>query len=223
MLANQAAVLAAVKEYYGKRLQHTKDLQTSACTCSKPPAHVIVALKQVPQRVKDRFYGCGNPVPQGIEGLSVLDLGSGSGRDCYVAALMVGARGTVTGIDMTDEQLAVARECQAEFEQQNPGKVGKMRFLSGYIEDIIGSGVAEKSMDLIISNCVVNLSPQQAGRSARCVPGPQSWRRIPFLGCVRRPSAAAVGPRARTSLRRVHRWGTVRWRLHLAGSARRIQ
>ena len=159
--ANQAAVLAAVKEYYGKRVQHTSDVEGCGCGCSVPPSHVAAALKHVPQRVTDRFYGCGNPLPAAIEGLNVLDLGSGSGRDCYVAALMVGPRGTVTGIDMTEEQLAVARECQAEFEQQNAGKVGKMRFLNGYIEDIIGAGVAEQSMDLIISNCVVNLSPNK--------------------------------------------------------------
>jgi ubiquinone/menaquinone biosynthesis C-methylase UbiE len=54
-----------------------------------------------------RFYGCGAPVPLGIEGLRVLDLGSGSGRDCYLAAAFVGPKGHVVGIDMTPEQLAV--------------------------------------------------------------------------------------------------------------------
>lgn len=55
----------------------------------------------------DKFYGCGAPLPLGIEGLRVLDLGSGSGRDCYLCAALVGAKGTVTGIDMTAEQLEV--------------------------------------------------------------------------------------------------------------------
>jgi ubiquinone/menaquinone biosynthesis C-methylase UbiE len=55
----------------------------------------------------DKFYGCGAPVPLGIDGLRVLDLGSGSGRDCYLCASLVGSTGTVTGIDMTKEQIEV--------------------------------------------------------------------------------------------------------------------
>ena len=64
-----------------------------------------------PALSRDRFYGCGNPIPAGLEGrgLAVLDLGSGSGQDCYVAANLVGPDGFVTGIDMTEGQLATAR------------------------------------------------------------------------------------------------------------------
>ena len=85
----------------------------------------------MPDPIKDRYYGCGTPLPDGIDGqtiairasnislsfliyhifspsgLDLLDLGSGSGRDCYVAASLVGANGSVTGVDMTDEQLGV--------------------------------------------------------------------------------------------------------------------
>ncbi len=57
-----------------------------------------------------RYYGCGSPFLTGVEGLTVLDLGSGSGRDCYVVAAMVGEAGHVIGIDMTEEQLDVARK-----------------------------------------------------------------------------------------------------------------
>ena len=57
--------------------------------------------------VMAKFYGCGAPVPLGIEGLRVLDLGSGSGRDCYLCATLVGPGGSVTGVDMTEEQLRV--------------------------------------------------------------------------------------------------------------------
>lgn len=156
------AVLQSVREYYGKTLNQTKDLKTDACcACGRPPAHVLKALKKIPTMVTDKFYGCGNPVPQGIEGLSVLDLGSGSGRDCYVASLMCGPRGSVTGVDMTDEQLKVARDCQEEFRAANPGQTAPMTFLKGYIEDVIGAGVKEESIDLAISNCVVNLSPNK--------------------------------------------------------------
>jgi SAM-dependent methyltransferase len=65
--------------------------------------------------VDEKFYGCGAPLPSGVAGLRVLDLGSGSGRDCYVMSKFVGEHGSVVGIDMTDEQLAVAREHTAEF------------------------------------------------------------------------------------------------------------
>lgn len=62
---------------------------------------------------------------------------------------------------MTDEQLAVARACQEEFRKTNDGQVAPMTFLKGYIEDVIGAGVPENSIDLAISNCVVNLSPNK--------------------------------------------------------------
>jgi SAM-dependent methyltransferase len=61
-------------------------------------------LTRVPDEVTSKFYGCGAPLPLGIDGLHVLDLGSGSGRDCYVCSALVGPHGSVTGVDMTDEQ-----------------------------------------------------------------------------------------------------------------------
>ena len=64
-------------------------------------------MRKVPAEVMDKFYGCGAPLPLGVEGLKVLDLGSGSGRDAYVCAALVGEQGQVTGIDMTQEQIQV--------------------------------------------------------------------------------------------------------------------
>ena len=61
-------------------------------------------LARVPDEVTSKFYGCGAPLPLGIGGLHVLDLGSGSGRDCYVCSALVGLHGSVTGVDMTAEQ-----------------------------------------------------------------------------------------------------------------------
>lgn len=161
-MSSPTAVLASVTDYYSKVLTTTKDLKTTACTaCGAPPPHVRAALKKIPAPVLEKFYGCGNPVPRSIAGLTVLDLGCGSGRDCYVAALYSGKAGRVIGIDMTDEQLAVARGCAAEFAAANPD-AAPMTFLRGYIEDIGGAGVEPNSVDLIISNCVVNLSPNKA-------------------------------------------------------------
>lgn len=148
------------RKYYGETLSTSDDLRTSACKTPSAPARAVKdILKRVPTEVKAKYYGCGSPLPQGIEGLRVLDLGSGSGRDCYVASALVGAAGSVTGIDMTDEQLAVANAHAAEWE----GELGyaNMRFVKGQIEDISAAGVAAGSVDLIISNCVINLSPDK--------------------------------------------------------------
>jgi arsenite methyltransferase len=154
-------VIGLVKEYYGKVLKTSKDLKTTACTaCGAPPLHVRNALRHVPQQVIEKFYGCGNPIPASIQGLTVLDLGCGSGRDCFVASQFVGRNGNVIGIDMTEEQLSTARNNLNEFLSNNP-ESAPIRFLQGYIEDIIGAGVSVNSVDLCISNCVVNLSPNK--------------------------------------------------------------
>lgn len=69
-------------------------------------------LARLPDEVVAKFYGCGAPLPLGIDGLHVLDLGSGSGRDCYVCANLVGQNGSVIGVDMTEQQNEVSGRCQ---------------------------------------------------------------------------------------------------------------
>jgi len=159
---SEADIKAEVQEYYGKTLKSTKDLKTNACTTSGKPHPIIQdCLRKVPTEVLEKFYGCGNPIPLGIEGLSVLDLGSGSGRDCYVAAIMVGPEGSVVGIDMTEEQLKVARKYTDQFCKSIGYKTTNMQFVQGYIEQIVKAGVQKNTIDLVISNCVVNLSPRK--------------------------------------------------------------
>ena len=89
------------------------------------------------------------------------DLGSGSGRDCFALAKLVGESGRVVGVDMTDEQLAVARANISAF----CGSLGYAKenctFVKGYIEDLTACGLENESFDLIVSNCVVNLSPDK--------------------------------------------------------------
>ena len=75
------------------------------------PVCAVQIFAKVPAEVLDKFYGCGATLPTGIDGLTVLDLGSGSGRDCYAAAALVGEHGSVIGVDMTREQLEV-RGCR---------------------------------------------------------------------------------------------------------------
>lgn len=157
-------IIESVTNYYGKVIQQTKDLKTSACTtASKPHRLIREALKLVPKPIQDKFYGCGVTVPAGgIEGLSVLDLGCGAGRDCYMAANLVGPNGRVTGIDMTDEQLTVAREHAEHYTTKVLGYPQcNLRFVKGFIEFLGDAGIEPNSVDLVISNCVVNLSPQK--------------------------------------------------------------
>ena len=157
-------VTTTVQEYYGEILQKTEDLKTSACcTTVSPPPAIRSILAHVPDEVVAKYYGCGSPFPLGITGLRVLDLGSGSGRDCYVCAALVGPSGSVTGLDMTAEQLAVARRHVEEYCHKTLGYASpNLKFVEGRIEDLAAAGIGDASIDLIISNCVVNLSPDKA-------------------------------------------------------------
>ncbi len=114
-------------------------------------------LKKVPRAVRDKFYGCGTAVPLGIEGLAVADLGSGSGQDCYIAAQLVGPKGRVVGVDMTAEQVQVARASVDEL-GKTLGWQPQLFFVEGYIEKL---PLESSSLDVVISNCVVNLSPRK--------------------------------------------------------------
>src|ERR1019366_9462132 len=104
------AIRDAVKEYYGRTLRDASGLQTSACCCTEPiPAAHREILEQINEEIQSMSYGCGLPIPPALEGCTVLDLGCGTGQDVYLASRLVGPDGFVIGVDMTDEQLAVAR------------------------------------------------------------------------------------------------------------------
>lgn len=111
-------------------------------------------LRELPADAVVNSFGCGNPVAfAGIgEGDVVLDLGSGAGIDLLLAAKKVGPTGSVIGIDMTDEMIARAKENIAAAE------VGNVEVRKGIIEEL---PVADASVDWVISNCVINLSPEK--------------------------------------------------------------
>lgn len=156
-----SSIYEDVKEYYGKTLQGTNDLQTKAC-CSSPSAmskEVKEAVALVADEVVTRYYGCGSPLPPLLEGMTVLDLGCGSGLDVYVAAKLVGEHGQVIGVDMTQEQLDVAHKYEDEQRQRFGYAKSNVRFIKGYIEDLRAAGIEDNSVDIVISNCVINLSP----------------------------------------------------------------
>ena len=151
--------LEMVKDYYGKLLKSSKDLKTSACCDGgELPSHLQPLLANVHPEVAAKYYGCGIVVPTELGGLRVLDLGSGSGRDTYMLAQLVGASGEVVGVDMTDEQLATANAHLAWHQERFGYARSNVRFLKGYIERLDQLGFEPESFDVIVSNCVINLS-----------------------------------------------------------------
>nr|XP_061791876.1 arsenite methyltransferase-like [Nerophis lumbriciformis] len=161
--SGDSTVHLGVKDYYGKTLQKTSDLKSNACVAEVGPLpkFILQALKKVHPDVTDRYYGCGLTVPECLEGCRILDLGCGSGRDCYMLSQLVGEAGHVTGIDMTEDQLEVARKHvdfhMKEFGYQKPN----VTFVQGFIETLTEASLENNSFDIIISNCVVNLSPDK--------------------------------------------------------------
>ncbi len=149
----------SVKLYYGKVLKSSEDLKTSACcTADAMPAHLRALAANVHPDVAAKYYGCGLVHPSDLKGRRILDLGAGSGRDAYMLAQLVGETGEVVGVDMTEEQLDVAR-AHVDWHAQKFGYAQpNTRFLQGYIERLSDLGLEPGSFDVIISNCVINLS-----------------------------------------------------------------
>lgn len=152
--------LEAIQRYYGEVLKSSADLQTSACCIGASPApYIAEALTHVHEEVQARFYGCGSPIPLALGRAHVLDLGCGAGRDCYILSQLVGPEGSVIGVDMTEAQLAVARRHR----DHHAKKFGyaNVEFREGYIEDLHTARIADESADVVVSNCVLNLSPDK--------------------------------------------------------------
>ncbi len=111
-------------------------------------------VSDLPSTVTDVAFGCGNPtaISALLPGQVVLDLGSGGGIDCFLAAKMVGDSGRVYGVDMTSEMIALARKNQQKVGAKN------VEFRLGEIEHL---PIENGTVDVIISNCVINLSPDK--------------------------------------------------------------
>lgn len=141
-----------VRDFYGKAAEKP---QAELCC---PTKFDEAEIGHIPNAVIERFYGCGSPVSlTGLkEGEAYLDLGSGAGIDVFIAAKKVGASGRAIGVDMTDPMLAVANENRPLVAE----KLGydAVEFRKGFLEAI---PAADKSVDAVTSNCVVNLSPDK--------------------------------------------------------------
>lgn len=152
----------SVKNYYGKVLQSTNDLKTTACcTTGVIPDHIKSILSEIEDEVISRFYGCGSPIPEALDGKVVLDLGCGTGRDVFLASKLVGPDGYVIGVDMTEEQLEVAKHNVGNQMKRFGYDKPNVDFRKGFIEDLQILGIEDNSIDVVISNCVINLSPDK--------------------------------------------------------------
>ncbi len=151
-----------VKSYYSE-LTNLKDgeLASAVCSCASDgiPEPVKKIVSELPREIIMRYYGCGSPIPDKMDGRTVLDLGCGTGRDVYVVSKLVGKSGRVIGVDMNDDQLAVAEKYREEMARK--WGFSNVEFKKGYIEDLKSAGIEDASVDVVISNCVINLSPDK--------------------------------------------------------------
>ena len=153
-----------VKEKYGQAAQRVSSgssccastvLSDGCCDPITSNLYDSIQTGQIPEEAVRASLGCGNPtmLAQLGEGETVLDLGSGGGIDVLLSAKRVGPTGKAYGLDMTDEMLALARE------NQRKAGVANVEFLKGEIENI---PLPDNSVDVIISNCVINLSADKS-------------------------------------------------------------
>jgi ubiquinone/menaquinone biosynthesis C-methylase UbiE len=152
------SIKEAVQAKYGAAARSVKTGKASCCSstesCGDPITSSLYGDAQttgLPEEAVRASLGCGNPtlLAQLNEGETVLDLGSGGGIDVLLSAKRVGATGRVYGLDMTDDMLALANENRKKAGAEN------VEFLKGEIENI---PLPDNSVDVIISNCVINLS-----------------------------------------------------------------
>jgi len=151
-----------VKEKYGKIAEQNASEKSCSCgtSCCGPEVDYTVFSEDYSKKEgynpdADMNLGCGIPTDfAGIkQGDHVLDLGSGAGNDCFVARSLVGEKGKVTGIDMTEQMIRKARENSLKLGYTNVG------FISGDIEEM---PFGENIFDVVISNCVLNLVPDKS-------------------------------------------------------------
>lgn len=145
-----------VQKHYAERIKNSASCCGSDNCCSADSnLYSADLLATLPEGETTVSYGCGDPITLASlqPGQIVLDLGSGAGLDCFFAAKKVGETGKVIGVDMTPEMIERARSSAERLGIQN------VEFRHGYLEDL---PVDSNSVDVIISNCVINLAPDKS-------------------------------------------------------------
>jgi arsenite methyltransferase len=156
MTQSPTPIHEVVREHYAERIKNNASCCGPADCCSAEsslyPADLLATLPDGESAVS---YGCGDPITLASlqPGQTVLDLGSGAGLDCFFAAKKVGDTGKVIGVDMTPEMIERARSSAKRLDLQN------VEFRQGYLEDL---PVESNTVNVIISNCVINLSPDKS-------------------------------------------------------------
>jgi SAM-dependent methyltransferase len=156
MTQTSTPIHEVVREHYAERIKSNASCCGPSDCCSAEsnlyPADLLATLPDGESAVS---YGCGDPITLASlqPGQTVLDLGSGAGLDCFFAAKKVGETGRVIGVDMTPEMIERARSSAKRLNVQN------VEFRQGYLEDL---PVESNTVDVIISNCVINLSPDKS-------------------------------------------------------------
>jgi arsenite methyltransferase len=149
-----------VREHYAERIKSNASCcgpsdSGSSCCSTESNLYPADLLATLPDSESSVSYGCGDPITLAalLPGQTVLDLGSGAGLDCFFAAKKVGDTGHVIGVDMTPEMIERARSSATRLNIQN------VDFRQGYLEEL---PVEANTVDVIISNCVINLSPDKS-------------------------------------------------------------
>lgn len=146
-----------VQKHYAERIKNSASCCGSSSDCCSTDSSLYPSdlLATLPEGESTVSYGCGDPITLASlqPGQTVLDLGSGAGLDCFFAAKKVGEAGHVLGVDMTPEMIERARSSAKRLNIQN------VEFRQGYLEDL---PVESNTVDVIISNCVINLAPDKS-------------------------------------------------------------
>lgn len=157
MTQSPTPIHEVVREHYAERIKNNASCCGPSSDCCSTDSNLYPAdlLATLPEGESTISYGCGDPITlASLEpGQTVLDLGSGAGLDCFFAAKKVGETGHVIGVDMTPEMIERARSSAKRLELQN------VEFRQGYLEDL---PVQSATVDVIISNCVINLAPDKS-------------------------------------------------------------
>jgi SAM-dependent methyltransferase len=155
-MSTNTPIHEAVREHYAERITNSASCcGPSDCCGPESSLYPTELLATLPEGESAISYGCGDPITlASLEpGQTVLDLGSGAGLDCFFAAKKVGETGKVIGVDMTPEMIERARSSAKRLNLDN------VEFRQGYLEDL---PVESNSVDVIISNCVINLAPDKS-------------------------------------------------------------